>query len=329
MIYLKKISIVLLIVCLVIAGIWAFTSRSNGKSSDELQAKVETEIDYLNSEIIDVMNKLNNISFANYTVETQEVSPNDESSSGGGSSQGGGGSSGSSGSGGEGESQGGGGNGQQSQSEGESGSSQGGQSGQGSGNTSGNSKKINVTEMVKEPVISADFDNVQWEELGAGVETFANSWNTIILDLYKMNIHSTDITDFSTNLDNLIIGIKNQDKTASLNSAANLYSYIPRYIEAFAQQSTEGNIANAKLHILNAYVAASNDNWEGVTAEMALAEQFYTTIMSDNELVDTKEYNVNKSYVSLKELQNSVKSQDKTIFFLKYKNLMQELEILG
>ena len=61
---------------------------------------------------------------------------------------------------------------------------------------------------------------------------------------------------------------------------------------------------------------------------MALAEQFYTTIMSDNELIDTKEYNVNKSYVSLKELQNSVKTQDKTIFFLKYKNLMQEITLL-
>lgn len=315
----KKISIVLLIVCLVIVGIWAFTSRSNGKAGNELQSKVETEISYLNSEIIEIMNKLNNISFANYTVETQEVSQNDESSSGGSSNQGGSQSGGSSD--GE-ESQGG---GQQSQSEGESGSSQGGQS---SGGASRNSKKINVTEMVKEPVISADYDNVKWEELEANIETFANSWNTIILDLYKMNINGTDITDFSTNLDNLIIGIKNQDKTASLNSSATLYSYVPRYIEAYAQQSTEGNLANTKLHILNAYVSASNDNWEGATAEMALAEQFYTTIMSDNELIDTKEYNVNKSYVSLKELQNSVKTQDKTIFFLKYKNLMQEITLL-
>ena len=321
----KKISIVLLIVCLVIAGIWVFTSRSNGKSSDELQAKVETEIEYLNSEIIDVMNKLNNISFANYTVETQEVSPNEESSSGGNSSKNGnssqsGGESGGSGAGGQGS---GSGSGQQSQ--GEAGASQG---GQGSGSSSGNSKKINVTEMVQQSLISLDFDKVQWEELGASIETFASSWNTIILDLYKMNIDGTDITDFSTQLDNLIIGIKNQDKTASLNSAAALYSYIPKYIEAYSKQSITGNIANAKLHILNAYVAASNDNWEGANAEMAVAEQFYTTLMSDKELMDTKEYNVNKSYVSLKELQNSVKAQDKTIFFLKYKNLMQEITLL-
>ena len=312
----------MLIISIVFAVIWAFTGRSNGKTGDELQAKVETEIEYLNSEIIDIMNKLNNISFANYTVETQEVSPNEESSSGGNSSKTGGQSGGSGedsqGSSGEGSEQ-------QSQSQGETGSSQGGQS---SGSSTGNSKKINVTELVKESVISADYDNVQWEELGTGIETFASSWNTIILDLYKMNISGTDITDFSTQLDNLIIGIKNQDKTASLNSAATLYSYIPKYIEAYAKQSTTGNIANAKLHILNAYVAASNDNWEGATTEMTVAEQFYTTLMSDKELMDAKEYNINKSYVSLKELQNSVKSQDKTIFFLKYKNLMQEMTLL-
>ena len=69
-------------------------------------------------------------------------------------------------------------------------------------------------------------------------------------------------------------------------------------------------------------------NWDLATSEMALAEQILTGLLKNEELLNLKEYNVNKSYVSLKELQNSIKAQDRTIFFIKYRNLMQELEIL-
>lgn len=227
---------------------------------------------------------------------------------------------------GEGESQGNSGSDQESKSN-DGGSSN--QSGQGEGNSSSSSNEINVTEMVKEPIIGADYDNVQWEELKTDIETFVSSWNTIILDLYKININSTDINDFSTQLDNLLIGIKNKDKIASLNSAVSLYSYIPKYIESYAQQSITKKIADTKLHILNSYVGASSENWDYVITEMNLAEQVFATVMSDSEFVKNNEYNANKIYVSLKELQNSIKTNDKTIFFIKYKNLMQELDILS
>lgn len=70
-------------------------------------------------------------------------------------------------------------------------------------------------------------------------------------------------------------------------------------------------------------------NWDYVTSELLAAEQTFTTVMKNEEAVNEKEYNINKSYVALKELQNSIKAQDRTLFFLKYRNLMQELEILG
>lgn len=231
----KETSGKLLIICLIL--VFSLTGCSNQEdSTTDLISKVETEIEYLNKELIDFMNKLNNISFSTYMLETQEISPNNENNSSGNSKQGG--------SGGD----------ENAQTEGEAGSTQ---DTQQSGNSGGSSKKINVTEMVKEPTISADYDNVQWAELETSIETFASSWNTIILDLYKININGTDITDFSTQLDNLILGIKNQDKTASLNSAASLYSYIPKYTEAYSNQSYIKDISYTKLHVLNSYVGAS------------------------------------------------------------------------
>ena len=50
--------------------------------------------------------------------------------------------------------------------------------------------------------------------------------------------------------------------------------------------------------------------------------------MKNTAFVEKKEYNVNKSYVTLKELQTSISKQDISLFFLKYKNLMQEIDIL-
>lgn len=67
--------------------IFSLTGCSNNQKTAELQGKVETEIDYLNVELINMMNKLNNISFANYKVGIQEVSSNDKNNSGGSSSQ--------------------------------------------------------------------------------------------------------------------------------------------------------------------------------------------------------------------------------------------------
>lgn len=301
----------LLIICLIlILSLTGCSSEEKEEVVGDLEEKVKTEISYLNVELIDMMNKLNNINFTNYKVEAKEVSPNSEGGTGQGSS---GTSAGSD---------------SQSSEMPEGGDSGSAQSGQSTSNSSGNNNKINVTEMVKEPTLSADYDNVHWTELEASIETFSSSWNTIILDLYKMNINGTDITDFSTQLDNLLMGIKSKDKTASLNSAAALYSYIPKYIDAYAKDSANKNITDTKLHILNAYVGATSENWDYVTSEIGTAEQVFSTVMSDSEFVKTKEYNVNKSYVALKELQSSIKSQDKTIFFIKYKNLMQELEIL-
>lgn len=233
----KKTSRKLLLICLCLT--LSLTGCTNKEESTTgLINKIETEIGYMDMELINIMNRLNNISFSNYMLEAQEISPNDENSLQGSSSKSGGGD-----------------QENTTQTEGETGSSQEGQS---SGDSGKGAQKINVTEMVKEPIISADYDNVQWKELETDIETFTSSWNTIILDLYKININGTDITDFSTQLDNLLLGIKNQDKTTALNSGAILYSYIPKYTDAYSNSSSTREIYNTKLHVINAYVGASS-----------------------------------------------------------------------
>lgn len=293
----RKISkyIVLIIIVLVLS-LTGCSNNTNIENGEQLKSKVKAELSFLDEELIDVMNKLNNISFSNYIVDSKEVpssSENSNSSSSESSQQSGG---------------------EQSQ-----GNDQG---------TNSNPNNIKVTEMVENPTISADYNNIKWNELQTTLEIFVSSWNTIILDLYKINVNGSDITEFSSYLDALLIAIKNQDKVSALTNAGVLYSYIPRYIDSFEQQSASKDIITTKLHILNAYVGATASNWDYANSEMILAEDFFTNLMNNNEFVKTREYNTYKTYVALKELQNSVKTQDFAIFLIKYKNVMQEIGIL-
>ena len=321
----------------VLASILVFSLSGCSKidnTPEALGEKVNSEIEYLDSELITMMSDLNNINFSNYLVEAREVeqlSKPSEKTSGSSKSSG------------QGDPQGGGSSGSESQSGGQGGSSssQSGQNGSqsetstGAGNGSGqgksggeNAEKIKVTEMVAQSSLDTNYDDVDWEEIKTSIETFYTSWNTIILDLYKLNIASEDITGFSSNLDQLVINIKNQDKPAALATATTLYSYIPKYLDSFSQDSALKDLTTAKMHIMNAYTSATIDAWDVVAGELLLAEQAYTSVMKNNEYMSKKEYNVNKTYITLKELQNAVQYQDKTVFFLKYKNLMQEVDVM-
>ena len=46
------------------------------------------------------------------------------------------------------------------------------------------------------------------------------------------------------------------------------------------------------------------------------------------EYMKDKEYKVNKTYVLIKELQNSLGYKDKKMFYIKYKNLMESINTL-
>ena len=51
-------------------------------------------------------------------------------------------------------------------------------------------------------------------------------------------------------------------------------------------------------------------------------------MMNNMGTQNEKEYHLNKAYILLKDLQNTVDKNDADIFYLKYKNLLEELNIL-
>lgn len=297
--------IILTVLCLLLAG----CSGNNKDDEKDLTEKVDSEINYIDSELINIMSKLNNINYTNYIVETKKVESSSDSSGNASSS---------------------------TQSSSNSSSEEGKSENKNMDNeeeknndSQKNKEKINMTEMVAQPSMTLDYNNVQWDEILNILETFYTSWNTIILDLYKLNINSSDITDFSKNLDTLLLNVKSNDKILSLESAATLYSYIPKYIDSYKTNNTAfKDLVTTKLYILNAYVGATKNDWNYSNEQLSLAESSFSNIMKNTEFMKEKEYNINKTYITLKELQTSNQNQDLSLFFFKFKSLIQEIEIL-
>lgn len=282
---------------------------SDNSENNPDKEKIASKMEYVGSEISDLLHNLNNISLENYELISRKVSISQESSQQGGGSSSGGSSQPSSG-------------GQGSGSSG--GEEQGGQ--QSSGGQG--AQTISVTEMQNKSVLATDTETIDWDLMRHKIENINTSWSVIMLDLYNNNVSSDDIIAFSNLLDSTIISIKNEDKAASLANLSNLYSYIPRFLTATSAEKQTQNIETTKYYIYTAYSLASQDDWNGVTENLSNAENNFLSILNDIEYAENKEFKINKTYMLLKDLQNSTPNNDKNLFFLKYKNLIESLNTL-
>ena len=51
----------------------------------------------------------------------------------------------------------------------------------------------------------------------------------------------------------------------------------------------------------------------------------YSKLLTNTEIDARKQYNVSKGYIMLNELQNAVSLNNSTVFLIKYKNLLEEM----
>lgn len=215
------------------------TGCSSNNSEEDLNVKAVSEIEYFNSKLISVLNKLNNITFENYKMTAQKTSLNEnsteeEKSSSSSSSQ----------------------NSGEGSSGGESGGNSGGSSGGNSGGGSeeqGQTNTIITSQMSPNTILNPQTSEIDWNAIKNDMENLYFTWNTVILDLYKLNVNSNDILAFSNGLDTATNYIKNEDKENSLLATANLYGQLPRFLEIVSDDTVRKNIIQTKSYVLNAY----------------------------------------------------------------------------
>lgn len=69
---------VITILVITFGGYYIYSSNKSQNSVDSLKSKADSEIDYLSTTIISMMNKLNNISYENYKIVENTPSSDDK-----------------------------------------------------------------------------------------------------------------------------------------------------------------------------------------------------------------------------------------------------------
>ena len=287
-----------------IITIFVLFGCKNSETKD-LNSKVNEEINYMSVSLISILNKLNNISFENYYVTTEEVSKDSDPSSEQGS------------------------NSMQSSAEmnDEDKSKNSNQNVTG-GDGGQQDNKISVSTIKSKRVLSEDRTNIDWTTIKNDIESFYLTWNSIIIDLYKLGVNNQDILNFSSKLDETVINIKNENKVDSLRLLSELYSIIPTFMNSYVSDQTDINIQLARSYVINAYALVEKNDWNSINDQIKKAEEAFNNVMTDVNFINEKNYNVNKTYVSLKELQNSISLNDPDVFYIKYKTFMEEINLL-
>ena len=305
----QKIAYIFLVIFVLSIAFILFKSYADSNKNEDEKEKTETEIQRIELSFVNMFNELNNIKFENYRINTSQINKEDlkDNSSSSASetipSSGGSSSSESSSSGDQGESQ------------KENGSSQ----------SSEESKENQNYEMKLSGVLTNNSD-INWENLKNEVEILYSAIPSLTIDLYKININKEKITNFNQEYDNLMKAIKEENKQNALDALANLYNYLPDFIENSTDDINEKILIRTKNNVFKAYSLLDKNDWNAITENVNLANQEFTKILTNSQSSNKNQYIINKAYVQINELQNSTQTKEKEIFLIKYKNLLEELE---
>lgn len=282
-----------LMILIIIFIFFIFTLSGCSSNEEILNDKANEEIKYIENKIVSMMNKMNNITFSNYVLEKTSKSSSENV---------------------------------QGKAE-ESGSSDSNSSDSSqSSNNSENTLQSNIKyELKSNSILINNNDQIDWEYLKNDIELINLEWSNMIIDLHQLNIKNEDILNFSNILDQTIINIKEENKDNSLVNLANLYAYLPNYLKQFSDNQEQISITYIKSNILNSYALVEQNRWDEVKTEITTAIENVTTMMNSVNTSINMQNKISRIYVMLNELNNTINLKDKDLYYIKYKNLMEEL----
>ena len=299
-----KIAYIVVIIIILILGFFTYKVFSKNGSDEEVKSKSLSEIKYLENKFLNLFNEVNNISFENYKISSTEIKQEESEKE----------------------------NSDTSSSSDNSKSSGSGQSKQGNSNGSNGSQssedsKDNKKYNLEKTSILTKYSEVNWDYIKSEIENIYVSLYSTTVDLYQTEINQDDIINFNKEYDNLTKVVKDENKDETLIELSKLYDYLPKFIENASTEEKDKIIVKTKNEIFKAYSILDKEEWVTISANVNNASQEFMKLVTNvGNIEKVNQYNVNKAYVMINELQNAVLLKDKEIFLIKYKNLLEELE---
>ena len=298
---LKRIAYIVLILIIVILGFMIYSNASKDDDNNQNE-KTFSEIKYVESKLVELFNEMNKIESRNYNIAIGEVSKETEQSSSEESSS-------SSGSGG----------GQGGTSSGE------GSSSSGDNNSTSNSKQDNKKFELEISGVLTNKEDINWEYIKGEIENLYSSISTITLDLLQINVTQEEILAFNSQLDNLAVAVKDENKENTLSQMSTLYDTLATITQKIQGEETYKILVEIKQNIFKAYSKLDTGNWNEIANDINNAITSYSKLLSNTNIESQNQYAINKGYILINELQNAVNLQDTSVFLIKYKYLLEEL----
>lgn len=305
-----KIAYIVLILLILLASFFIYKVLAKNTSDEDIRSKSLAEIKYIENKFSNLFNQINNINFEKYKISTSEIEQQEtkKESSGDGQAQSGG----------------------ESGSQGSSVDSKGGNAGTSQGTSESDtesSKEENKKYQLEETGILTGNTDINWNYMKNEVENMYTSLYPTTLDLYQTSANQEDVVSFNKEYDKLTKAVKDEDKENTLKELTILYNYLPKFADNCTNDEKEKIIIRTKNNIFKAYSKLDEEDWGQISQNINSAIQEFTRLVTN---VDNKEkssqYNINKAYIIINELQNAVIIEDKDVFLIKYKNLLEELQ---
>lgn len=266
------------------------TGCKNQETKDNNE-KMAVELKYMSGKIFSLSDKINNISSSNYKLVDKELEiKNQEESSG-------------------------------KDSEGEEGSKEGSQEDK-------NSENPTVFDIQKTTILDNEIEDteIEWKSIKEEIELINNIWNIVSIDLSNAKVADNDIQNFNNVLNEVIISVKNEDSKKSLENISNLYSIIPTFTSYIMTENTSKIVISTKTELLKACSLVMADDWDNAKIHVNNAQNIFLEISKESQKIGNKEYKIDKVQRLLKNLEDAIKLNDKQIFLLHYKVLVENID---
>ena len=295
---LKRIGYIVLIAIIIILGFIIY-SNANKNNENNQQEKVLSEIKYIESKLVQLFNEMNKIESRNYTISIGEISKDSSSS--------------------------------QNSIESNSGGSEGGtSSGEESDSTDNSNSSLNSDQDNKKfelqlSGVLTNKEDINWDYIKGEIENIYTSLATITIDFYQIGTTQENVIKFNQQLDKLSIAIKEENKELVLGELSNLYTNLSNITQNINGNELYKKVIKIKDNIFKAYSKLDTGDWEEIANDISNAITLYSELLTNTTENIEKQYEINKGYILINEMQNAVNLQDVSIFLIKYKNLLEEL----
>lgn len=118
--------------------------------------------------------------------------------------------------------------------------------------------KKEISSMQANNVLSKNIQ-INWDEITNKTENLYTTWTAVSLDLQEMGLSQELINEFANKIDIMAKAVQDRNKNDTLESAIDLYSYLPKFVKS---DSNSSYLLDTKYKLLLCYKYADMQDWE-------------------------------------------------------------------